>query len=78
MLRYTHAGCNIYGYDHTVEEEKIKPDNFFIEQLGITKLDSETRWLKSLQTFMAKNGHDSNTVITYMKVKYSSIIKYIR
>ena len=66
------AGCQVFGYDHTVDLQSSSP-NFHIFKLGIAKsLKAETAQLKALETLMKNNGHGKETQIDYIKV---SVIK---
>ena len=61
------AGCQVLGYDHTVDVQSSLPD-FHIFKLGIAKsLKAETAQLKSLETLMKNNGHGEGTQIDYIK-----------
>ena len=60
------AGCRVYGYDHTVDHVSRSPQVTAAKN-GLTTVSRKTKDLKGLKTLMQWNGHDSQTVINYMK-----------
>ena len=62
------AGCNVWGYDHTVNVISSNP-LFKVFKTGIqARKELETRNLKTLETLMKANGHDNITEIHFLKV----------